>query len=214
MLSSVREIHKTSMQVKSEQTSSVKSDLSSDADILYPCFKKCFRQMFWMKSCRQRKILRFSTLFSRTCSPMDWEITNYSGVDRARYTSLKQVNSQACPCLILLNHTNSHGEILGACRTIADLCIRIGGRAEDLPKVAELRKAGLDRIPIHNNHLVLCMFLPSDIITPEQVIADCGNDPSKKTTLDELLRLALTAGLAKRTNALEIWNRGVKYMVT
>jgi len=26
------------------------------------------------------------------------------------------------------------------------------------------------------------MFLPSDIMTPEQVIADCGNDPSKKTT--------------------------------
>ncbi len=34
-------------------------------------------------------------------------------------------------------------------------------------------------------------------------MADSGNDPSKKTTLDELLRLALTAGLAKRKNALE-----------
>ena len=110
---------------------------------------------------------------------------SYSVVDLARYTSLKQVNNQACPCLILSNSTNSHGEILGACRTITDLRRRIGGKFEDIPKVAELRKAGLDGIPICNNHLVLRLFLPSDIMTPEQVIADCGNDPSKKTTLDE-----------------------------
>ncbi len=102
-----------------------------------------------------------------------------------------------------MNPTNSHGEILGAFWSLRDLLRRIGGKNEDIPKVAELRKAGLDGILIRNNHLVLCMFLPSDIITPEQVITDCGNDPSKKTTLDELLRLALTAGLAKRTNALE-----------
>ncbi len=76
-----------------------------------------------------------------------------------------------------------------------DLRRRIG--VDNIPKVAELRKAGLDGIPIRNNHLVLRMFLPSDIITPEQVIAACGYDPSKKTTLDELLRLAITEGVAK-----------------
>jgi hypothetical protein len=42
--------------------------------VLYPCFKKCFCQMFLMKSF-QGKILCFSTGFSRTCSPMDWEDT-------------------------------------------------------------------------------------------------------------------------------------------
>jgi len=47
------------------------------------------------------------------------------------------------------------------------------------------------------------MFLPSNIITPEQVITDCGNDPSKKSTLDELLRLALTAGVAKGKKGFE-----------
>jgi hypothetical protein len=41
--------------------------------ILCPCFKKYFRQMFWMKSF-EGMILCFSTGFSRTCSPMDWEI--------------------------------------------------------------------------------------------------------------------------------------------
>ena len=64
---------------------------------------------------------------------------------------------------------------------------------------------------MRNNYLVFCMFLPSDIMTPEQVIADCGNDPSKKTILDELLRLALTSGLVK---GKMLWNRGKKYMVT
>jgi hypothetical protein len=128
---------------------------------------------------------------------------SYSVVDLARYTSLKQVNNQACPCLILSNSTNSHGEILGACRTITDLRRRIGGKFEDIPKVAELRKAGLDGIPICNNHLVLRLFLPSDIMTPEQVIADCGNDHSKKTNLDELLRWASTEYHAKRMKPLE-----------
>jgi len=79
----------------------------------------------------------------------------------------------------------------------------VGGSKDGAPKVDELRKAGLDGIPIHNNYLVVCMFLPSDIMTLEQVITDCGNDPSKKTTLDELLRLALTAGVAKGKNTLE-----------
>ncbi len=68
---------------------------------------------------------------------------------------------------------------------------------KDIPKVVELRKAGLAGIPIRNNHLVVRRFHPSDIITLKQVITDCGNDPSKKTTLDELLRSALTAGVAK-----------------
>jgi hypothetical protein len=92
---------------------------------------------------------------------------------------------------------------LGAFQTITDLRSRIGGKCENIPKVAELRKAGLAGIPIRNNHLVVRMFLPSDIMTPEQVIADFGNDPSKKTTLDELLGLALTAGVANRKKALE-----------
>ena len=73
----------------------------------------------------------------------------------------------------------------------------------DIPKVAELHKAGLAGIPIRNNHLVVRMYLPSDVMSPEQVIADCENDPSKKTTLDELLGLALTAGLAKAKNNME-----------
>jgi hypothetical protein len=40
-------------------------------------------------------------------------------------------------------------------------------------------------------------------MTPEQIIADCGNDPSKKTTLDKLLGLALTVGVAQSKNGLE-----------
>jgi hypothetical protein len=72
-----------------------------------------------------------------------------------------------------------------------------------VPKVDELHKAGLDGIEIRNNHLVLCMFLPADIMTLEQVITDCGNDPSKKTTLDKLLGLALTELAAKGKYALE-----------
>jgi hypothetical protein len=92
---------------------------------------------------------------------------------------------------------------LGAFRTITDLFKRIGGKHENIPKVAELRTAGLAGIPIRNNHLVVRMFLPSDIMTPEQVIADCGNDPSKKTTLDELVGLALTVGVEKSKKAFE-----------
>ncbi len=44
------EIHKTFTQVKSEQASSVKSDLSSDADLVTKLQEIYLRQMFWMKS--------------------------------------------------------------------------------------------------------------------------------------------------------------------
>jgi hypothetical protein len=92
---------------------------------------------------------------------------------------------------------------LGAYRSIRDLLSRIGGKFEDIPKVFELCKAGLAGIPIRNNHLVVRMYLPSDVMSPEQVIADCENDPSKKTTLDELLGLALTLGVEKGKKAME-----------
>jgi len=38
--------------------------------------------------------------------------------------------------------------------------MRIGGRWQDHPKVAELHKAGLNGIPIHNNYLAVHMFFP------------------------------------------------------
>ena len=161
-LSDNMEIHETSMQVKSEQVSSVKSDLSTDADIVSVLQEMCPPDVIDEILSREDPAFLNRVLKNMHSNGLG----NYSGVDRARYVSIKQVNNQACLCLILSNPTtNSHGEILGACRTINDLRIRIGGRTEDIPKVAELRKAGLDGIPIRNYHLVLRMFLPSDIIT-------------------------------------------------
>jgi hypothetical protein len=189
------EIH----EVKSEQASSLKSDLSSDPDIV-----SVLQGMFLPEVLEEILSVEDPVFLNRVLKNMQSDgLGSYSVVDHERYMSLKKVNNQACPCLILSNPTNSHGEILGAFRTITDLLKRIGGRFEDFPKVAELRKAGLAGIPIRNNHLVVRMFLPSDIMTPEQVITDCGNDPSKKTTLDELLGLALTAAVAKGNKNLE-----------
>ena len=50
---------------------------------------------------------------------------------------------------------------------------------------------------------VVRLFLPSDIMTLEQVITDCGNEPRKKTNLDKLLGLALTELVLNGKNALE-----------
>ena len=56
----------------------------------------------------------------------------------------------------------------------------------------------------YSQQLSCCSYVFSwDITTPEQIIADCGNDPSKKTTLDELLGLALIVGVAKSKYGLE-----------
>jgi len=90
-------------------------------------------------------------------------------------------------------------EILGACPSITDLLRTVGGKCDVIPKVAQLHKAGLDGILLGNNYLVVRLFLPSDIMTPE----DCGNEPRKKTTLDKLLGLALTELVVNSKNVLE-----------
>ena len=191
------EIHET--HVKSEQASSLKSDLSSDPDIV-----SVLQGMFQPDVLDEILSREDPVFLNRVIKNMQTDgLGSYSDVDLERYMSLKSNYKEACPCLILSNPTNSHGEILAVFRSLHDLFRRIGGNLNDIPKVVELRKAGLAGIPIRNNHLVVRMFHPSDIITPEQVITDCGNDPSKKTTLDELLRLALTAGVAKAKKALE-----------
>jgi hypothetical protein len=191
------EIHET--HVKSEQASSLKSDLSSDPDLV-----SVLQGMFLPEVLDEILSGEDPVFLNRVLKNMQSDgLGSYSVIDLERYVSLKSNCKEACPCLILSNPTNSHREILGAFRSLNKLVRRIGGRFEDIPKVVELRKAGLAGIPIRNNHLVVRMFHPSDIITPEQVITDCGNDPSKKTTLDEILRLALTAGLAKAKKNLE-----------
>ena len=53
-----------------------------------------------------------------------------------------------CPCLILSNHSDSHGQILGAFPSIRKLTVMDGGDQQSLPSVDELKKAGLDGIPI------------------------------------------------------------------
>jgi hypothetical protein len=191
------EIHET--QVKSEQASSVKSDPSSDPDLV-----SILQEQFLPEVLDEILSGEDPVFLNRVLKNMQSDgLGSYSVVDQARYVFLKSYSRKACPCLILSNPTNnSHAEILGAFRSISDLYKRIGGNQINIPKVAELRTAGLAGIPIRNNQLVVRMFLPSDITTPEQVITDCGNDPSKKTTLDKLLGLALTAGLVKRNNAL------------
>jgi len=200
-LSDDEEIHET--QVRREQASSLKSDLSSDADIA-----SVLQEMFLPKVLEEILSGEDPIFLNRVLKNMQSNgLGSYSDIDQARYESLKSWCKEACPCLILSNPTNSHGEILGAYRSITDLLKRVGGRYEDIPKVAELRRAGLDGIPIRHNHLVVRMFLPSDVMSPEQVIADCENVPSKKTTLDELLGLALKVGLAnsgKGANNLEL----------
>jgi hypothetical protein len=191
------EIHET--HVKSEQASSVKSDQSSNQDLV-----SVLQGMFLPEVLEEILSAEAPVFLNRVLKNMQTDgLGSYSDIDQARYVSLKSYSGKACPCLILSNPTNSHVEILGAFRSLYDLCLRIGGNMNEIPKVDELHKAGLDGIPIRNNHLVLRMFLPSDVMSPEQVIADCENDPKKKTTLDELIGLALKAGVAKGTKALE-----------
>ena len=102
------EIHKTSMQVKSEQASSVKSDLSSDADLVSK-----LQEIFPPDVLDEILSGDDSVFLNRILKNMQSNgLGNYSGVDLARYMSLKKVNNQACPCLILSNPTNSQGEIL------------------------------------------------------------------------------------------------------
>ena len=184
----------------------MKSDFSSDPDLV-----SVLQGMFLPEVLEEILSAEDPVFLNRVLKNMQTDgLGSYSVVDQARYVSLKSNFKVACPCLILSNPTNSHGEILAAFRSLHDLFMRIGGNSADIPKVVELHKAGLAGIPIRNNHLVVRMFHPSDIITPEQVITDCGNDPSKKTSLDELLGLALTELAAKRKN---IWKRITKYMV-
>jgi hypothetical protein len=191
------EIHET--HVKSEQSSSLKSDLSSDPDLV-----SVLQGMFLPEVPEEILSAEDPVFLNRVLKNMQSDgLGSYSDIDQARYVYLKSYSKEACPCLILSNPTNSHGEILGAYRSIRDLLSRIGGKFEDIPKVFELCKAGLAGIPIRNNHLVVRMYLPSDVMSPEQVIADCENDPSKKTTLDELLGLALTLGVEKGKKAME-----------
>jgi hypothetical protein len=191
------EIHET--HVKSEQASSVKSDQSSNQDLV-----SVLQGMFLPEVLEEILSAEAPVFLNRVLKNMQTDgLGSYSDIDQARYVYLKSYSKEACPCLILSNPTNSHGEILGAYRSIRDLLSRIGGKFEDIPKVVELCKAGLAGIPIRNNHLVVRMYLPSDVMSPEQVIADCENDPSKKTTLDELLGLALTLGVEKGKKAME-----------
>ena len=191
------EIHET--QVKSEQASSLKCDFSSDPDLV-----SVLQGMFLPEVLEEILSAEDPVFLNRVLKNMQTDgLGSYSVVDQARYVSLKSNFKVACPCLILSNPTNSHGEILAAFRSLHDLFMRIGGNSADIPKVVELHKAVLAGIPIRNNHLVVRMFHPSDIITPEQVITDCGNDPSKKTSLDELLGLALTELAVKRKKPLE-----------
>jgi hypothetical protein len=140
------EIHKTSMQVKSEQASSDKSDLSSDADLISKL------QEIYPPDVLDEILSGDDSVFlNRILKNMQSNgLGNYSGVDLARYMSLKKVNNQACPCLILSNPTNSQGEILGACRIKTDLLRTVGGKCDDIPKVAQLHKAGLDGILLCN----------------------------------------------------------------
>jgi hypothetical protein len=157
------EIHKTNTQVKSEQASSIKSDLSSDADLV-----SLLQEMFPPDVLDEILSREDPVFLNRVLKNMQSDgLGSYSVVDLERYVSLKSNYKEACPCLILSNPTNSHGEILGACRTITDLRRRIGGKFEDIPKVAELRTAGLDGIPMRHNKIAVCMFLPSDIMTLE-----------------------------------------------
>ena len=191
------EIHET--HVKSEQASSLKCDFSSDPDLV-----SVLQGMFLPEVLDEILSAEDPVFLNRVLKNMQSDgLGSYSDIDQARYVYLKSYSKEACPCLILSNPTNSHGEILGAYRSIRDLLSRIGGKFEDIPKVVELCKAGLAGIPIRNNHLVVRMYLPSDVMSPEQVIADCENDPSKKTTLDELLGLALTLGVEKGKKAME-----------
>ena len=192
------EIHET--HVKSEQASSLKSDLSSDPDLV-----SVLQGMFLPEVLEEILSAEDPVFLNRVLKNMQSDgLGSYSHIDQARYVSLKRYSNKACPCLILSNPTNnSHGEILGAFRSLSDLFMRIGGNQNEIPKVAELHTAGLAGIPIRNNKLVVRMFHLSDITTPEQVIADCENDPSKKTTLDELVELALTAGVEKGKKAFE-----------
>ena len=176
------------MQVKREQASSVKSDLFSDVD-----FASVLQEMFPPDVINEIISRDDPAFLNRVLKNMQSDgLRNYSGVDLARYVSLKSYITEACPCLILSNPTDNQDEILGAYQSKNELLSIVGGRCDNIPKVAELRNAGLDGIPIRNNHLVVHILLPSDIMSLEQVIADCGNDPSKKTTLDKLLELAST----------------------
>jgi len=160
-LSDDEEIHET--QVRREQASSLKSDLSSDADIA-----SVLQEMFLPKVLEEILSGEDPIFLNRVLKNMQSNgLGSYSDIDQARYESLKSWCKEACPCLILSNPTNSHGEILGAYRSITDLLKRVGGRYEDIPKVAELRRAGLDGIPIRHNHLVVRMFLPSDVMSPD-----------------------------------------------
>jgi hypothetical protein len=196
-LSDYVEIHET--HVKSEQASSLKSDLSSDPDLV-----SVLQGMFLPEKLDEILSAEDPVFLNRVLKNMKADgLGSYSHIDQARYVSLKSYCREACPCLILSNPTNSHGEILGAFRSVRDLLKRIGGKCENIPKVAELHTAGLAGIPIRNNHLVVRMFLPSDVMSPKQVIADCENDPSKKTTLDELVGLALTVGIEEGKKAME-----------
>jgi hypothetical protein len=159
------EIHET--HVKSEQASSLKSDLSSDPDLV-----SVLQGMFLPEVLDEILSAEDPVFLNRVLKNMQSDgLGSYSHIDQARYVSLKRYSNKACPCLILSNPTyNSHGEILGAFRSLSDLFMRIGGNQNEIPKVAELRKAGLAGIPIRNNQLVVRMFHPSDITTPEQVM--------------------------------------------
>ncbi len=82
-----------------------------------------------------------------------------------------------------------------------DLFRRVGGDTSLAPRVNELRKTALDGVPYRNNCLIICLLQPSDILTLEQVITNCEKDPSKKTTLDELIGLAKTELAVKNHDA-------------
>ena len=127
--------------------------------------------------------------------------------------SLKKVNNEACPGLILSNHaSNRYGEILGTFRSLRDLNVIAGlscdsGRIGSRRTVVDIRKAGFDGVKFRNDHLVIRLIQPADTMTLEQVIADCANDFGKKATLEKLVNLASTELLAKKDQL-------VKYMVT
>ncbi len=102
------------------------------------------------------------------------ELGNHEFVGPARYQSIKKNSRNACPGLILSNHSDSHGEILGAFRSIRQLTEMVGASyhyvgasIHNLPGVDALKNAGLDGIPIQNGNFVVRLFQPSDPMTLE-----------------------------------------------
>ena len=179
-------VNENSPQVPNSSSANVKSDESSDDDLVSK-LQELFLPAVVDEIFSSNENPAFLNMILKNIKSDG--LGNHEFVGPARYKSIKNNSGNACPGLIISNHSDSYGEILGAFRTIRQLTEMVG-TSSGFIQVDELKNAGLDGIPIRMDTFRVRLIHPSDSMTLEQVITNCDGDPRKKIIFDRLNALA------------------------